>query len=70
MKTKVNSYGKTSHVWNTGHEGHLADALPQGDPPLAWSFSCDGEALPGLVERRDRKINVDTTAIRRQRAEP
>jgi hypothetical protein len=69
MKAKMNSYGKTWHVWNTGHEGHPADALPLGDPLLAWSFSRDGEALPGLVEKRDRKMDVDTAATRRQRAE-
>ena len=69
MKAKMNSYGKTWHVWNTGHEGHPADALPLGDPLLAWSFSRDGEALPGLVEKRDRKMDVDTVATRKQRAE-
>ena len=69
MKTKANSYGKTWDVWNTGHEGHPADALPLGDPLLAWSFSRDGEALPRLVEKRDRKMDADTAAIRRQRAE-
>lgn len=69
MKTKMNSYGKTWHVWDTGHEGHPADALPLGEPLLAWSFNRDGEALPGLVEKRDREMHVDTEATRRQRAE-
>lgn len=69
MKKKINSYGKTWHVWNTGHDGHPADALPLGDPLLAWSFSRDGEAIPGLVGKRDRKMGVDSAATREQRAE-
>ena len=54
MRTKMNSYGKTWHVWNTGHEGFAADQLPLGPAMLAWSFNRDGEALPSLVEKRDR----------------
>jgi len=69
MKQKMNSYGKTWHVWNTGHQGQPADKLPMGDPLLAWSFSRDGEALPGLVEERDRKMGVNTTETRKQRAD-
>lgn len=69
MKAKLNSYGKTWHVWNTGHEGHPADALPMGDPLLAWSFNRDGEAMPALVARRDRKLGLDTAAARRRRAD-
>jgi hypothetical protein len=69
MKAKLNSYGKTWHVWDTGHEGHPADALPMGDPLLAWSFNRDGEAMPALVAKRDRKLRLDTAATRRQRAD-
>jgi hypothetical protein len=36
MKSKVNSYGKTWHLWNTGAPGQTADALPLGPPMLAW----------------------------------
>ena len=36
---------------------------------LAWSFNRDGEALPGLVEQRDRRLGVDTAQKRRERAE-
>jgi hypothetical protein len=69
MKQKMNSYGKTWHVWNTGHQGHPADKLPMGDPLLAWSFSRDGEALPDLVEQRDRKMRINTAETRRQRVD-
>ena len=69
MKTKMNSYGKTWHVWSTGMAGHAGDKLPMGDPMLAWSFSRDGEALPGMVEKRDKTMGIDSERIRRDRAE-
>jgi hypothetical protein len=69
MKDKMNSYGKTWHVWNTGSPDLPADKLPLGEPMLAWSFSRDGEAKPGLVEGRDRRMGVDSKRKRGDRAE-
>lgn len=69
MKGKMNSYGKTWHVWNTGYEGKPGDALPLGEPMLGWSFNRDGEALPGLVEKRDREMKIDSAQKRRERAD-
>jgi hypothetical protein len=69
MKSKLNSYGKTWHFWNTGSAGKGGDALPLGEPMLAWSFNRDGEAQPGLVEQRDKRMGVDSAARRRERAE-
>lgn len=69
MRSKMNSYGKTWHVWNTGLPGQSGDRLPLGPPQLAWSFNRDGEARPGLVEQRDRRMNVDSAEKRRERAE-
>jgi hypothetical protein len=63
MRSKMNSYGKTWHVWMTGK----GDKLPLGEPMLAWSFSRDGEARPGLVEERDKRMGVDTQATRQKR---
>lgn len=63
MRGKMNSYGKTWHVWMTGH-GHK---LPTGKPMLAWSFNRDGEARPGLVEERDSKMNINSKEIRNKR---
>ncbi len=68
MKSKMNSYGKTWHLWNTGHRGQPNDALPFGPPMLAWSFNRDGEALPGLVEARDKAMGTDTQKTREERA--
>jgi hypothetical protein len=69
MKSKMNSYGKTWHVWNTGMFGMQSDKLPLGEPMLAWSFNRDGEAIPGLVEQRDRRFGVSSGDKRRGRAE-
>ncbi|SHG51965.1 Protein of unknown function [Massilia sp. CF038] len=69
MRAKMNSYGKTWHVWHTGHEGGAADQLPLGPAMLAWSFSRDGEAIPSMVEKHDRKLGISTDEKRRQRAD-
>ena len=68
LETKMNSYGKTWHVWNTGHFGlNDADRLPLGEPKLAWSFNRDGEALPGLIERMEKRVDVDVSKKRSSR---
>jgi hypothetical protein len=69
MRRKMNSYGKTWHVWNTGPSGRGGDALPLGPPQLAWSFSRDGEIDPQLVASRDRSLGIETAEKRRDRAE-
>jgi hypothetical protein len=69
MKQKVNSYGKTWHFWNTGMEGEAGDKLPLGEPMLAWSFNRDGEILPGMLEKRDKAMDVDTAQRRQDRAD-
>ncbi|MCW5980503.1 MAG: OBAP family protein [Bryobacteraceae bacterium] len=63
MKNKMNSYGKTWHVWGTDR----GEKLPFGEPMLAWSFNRDGEARPDLVERRDQAMSIDSKEIRRER---
>jgi Protein of unknown function (DUF1264) len=67
MRSKMNSYGKTWHTWNTGHLNQGGDTLPLGAPALAWSFNRFGEAAPGLVESRDERMGIDTEERRRQR---
>ncbi len=67
LARKINSYGKTWHVWMSGVRGREPDALPLGAPHLAWSFNRDGEAMPGLVEDRDSRMGLDSTSARRER---
>jgi hypothetical protein len=63
MRGKMNSYGKTWHVWATDH----GQKLPLGDPMLAWSFNKFGQANPGLVEEVHKNLGIDTEATRRNR---
>ena len=70
LAKKLNSYGKTWHIWDTGHVGHpAAHKMPIGKPLLAWSYNRDGEAPAGLVESRDKRMNVDTREKRKDREE-
>jgi hypothetical protein len=70
LAKKLNSYGKTWHVWDTGHLGHPASHdLPVGRPMLAWSYNRDGEAPAGLVKARDDRMKIDTSEKRRDRAD-
>ncbi len=67
LRTKMNSYGKTWHVWMVGMHGQEADALPVGPAHLAWSFNRDGEANPAMVRERDARMGLDSTEKREQR---
>lgn len=67
MRSKMNSYGKTWHTWNTGHGGMAGDELPLGEPKLAWSFNRVGEADPALIEARDSRMSIDTQERSRDR---
>lgn len=69
LEKKLNSYGKTWHVWDTGHAGHpAAHDLPVGEPLLAWSYNHDGEIPPSLIEGRDERMQISTAEKRRERA--
>jgi Protein of unknown function (DUF1264) len=67
MQSKMNSYGKTWHTWNTTHSAEGGRRLPLGEPALAWSFNRFGEAQPGLVESRDERMDISTEERRQQR---
>ncbi|MGZ5532048.1 MAG: OBAP family protein [Methylomonas sp.] len=69
MKGKMNSYGKTWHVWNSAPFGKTGDKIPLGEPSLEWSFNHNGETLPGLVEQRDQRLSVRTDELRSRRSE-
>ncbi|WP_437675565.1 OBAP family protein [Sorangium sp. So ce131] len=70
LKKKMNSYGKTWHIWDTGHAGHpAAHNLPVGPPLLAWSYNRDGEMPAELVEARDKRTGINTAEKRKERAD-
>jgi hypothetical protein len=62
---KMNSYGKTWHVWATDQ----GERLPTGEAMLAWSFNRDGEARPEMVEARDKRFGVSSAQKRKERSE-
>lgn len=69
MRGKMNSYGKTWHVWNSAPFERIGDRMPVGAAMLEWSFNRDGEALPGLSEERDRRMDTNTGETRANRAD-
>lgn len=69
LAKKINSYGKTWHVWDTGHHGHIGQKLPKGEPKLAWSPNRDGEVPAAMVEERDRRMKISTSEKRRDRSD-
>lgn len=69
LAKKMNSYGKTWHIWNTGAEGKPGDKLPLGEPMLAWSYNADGEIKPEMQKSLERRLGISLAEKRRQRAE-
>lgn len=69
MRGKMNSYGKTWQLWDTGAPGRAAAALPAGDPLLAWSLNRDGEADPALLDDYQRRQRIDPEKKRAERGE-
>ncbi|MDQ2701278.1 MAG: OBAP family protein [Pseudomonadota bacterium] len=67
MASKMNSYGKTWHTWQSRHGVDDGAAFPSGPALLAWSFNRDGEARPELVKARDERMDIDTAQRREQR---
>ena len=66
MKSKMNSYGKTWHTWDT-RPTESAPSIPLGKPRLAWSFNRLGEAQAELIEKRDQRMNINTEERRKGR---
>ncbi|GJL51582.1 MAG: hypothetical protein NPIRA01_28090 [Nitrospirales bacterium] len=50
MENKLNSYGKTFHLWKAGVYEKEDEKFPVGEPRLAWSFNHLDEAKDGLIE--------------------
>lgn len=69
MAEKLDSYGKTWHVWETENQGRPNLSLPFGPPHLAWSFNHDGEIAPGMIDRRDDRMQTNTKCKRQRRVD-
>lgn len=68
LEAKMNSYGKTWHLWNTGSEGKPGDKLPLGEPMLAWSYNADGEIKPAMEQSLEKRLGMSLAEKRKQRA--
>lgn len=68
MKSKMNSYGKTWHTWDTPSAltGH-GNNLPTGKPMLMWSINRYGELEDRFVKSRDARLGIDTNEISKSR---
>lgn len=64
LARKLNSYGKTFHLWSSDR-----DRLPLGAPQLAWSYNADGEMPPAMLARRDERMHIDSAGKRKRRAD-
>ena len=62
LRKKMNSYGKTWHVWMTSQ----GQKLPFGEAMLAWSFNRDGEIDPALQSSFEKR-HPPFTEKRRER---
>jgi hypothetical protein len=63
MEKLVSTYGKTIHTWHTDQDR----TLPLGSPMIMMGFTKDGQIHPQLVEERDKRLNINTAAIRKNR---
>ena len=58
MEQKLNSYGKTIHVWKAGVYGQEDEKFPLGEPRLAWSFNHLHEPQQGLLESVYESLDI------------
>lgn len=64
---KMNSYGKTFHMWMTGTVTGESEDFPMGPPMLAWSLNEEGQLAPELAEAY-QQMGFDIEAMQEQRA--
>jgi hypothetical protein len=63
MEKLIGTYGKTWHTWHTDAEKRL----PLGVPQLMMGFTADGQLDLGLVAARDKRLDIDSLAKRKDR---
>jgi hypothetical protein len=63
MEKIVGTYGKTWHTWHADQPA----ALPVGHPLLMMGFTADGQAKADMVDRRDRRFQIQSRDKRKER---
>lgn len=66
MEKLASTYGKTWHTWQAEQPNMT---LPLGHPELMMGFTADGQINPALVNDRDKRFNISTSAKRQDRAD-
>jgi len=64
FKDLVTTYGKTFHMWQIDR-----DDFPYGVPQLMMGFTQDGQLDQRLLDARDARLGVSTSARRKARTE-
>lgn len=62
MEKYCPTYGKTFHMWQVDK-----DPLPFGPPQLMMSLTSDGQVDRRLLEKRDKRLGVNTEEERKKR---
>ncbi|KQS30960.1 OBAP family protein [Dyadobacter sp. Leaf189] len=65
MEKLVSTYGKTIHTWHTDQEREL----PVGSPMIMMGFTKDGQLHKEMLSDRDKRFNVSTEEIKKNRAD-
>src|SRR5687768_2278778 len=65
MEKLVSTYGKTIHTWHTDQQR----TLPLGSPMIMMGFTKDGQLKTDLLSDRDKRFNISTVEIKKEREE-
>lgn len=64
---KMNSYGKTFHMWMTGTVTGESEDFPYGAPTLAWSLNKEGQLAAELKQAyQEMGYDIDANQQKRQ----
>lgn len=64
MEEIATTYGKTIYFWNVDR----GETLPLGAPTLMMAPTATGQIDQEMIDERDRRLGLDTDAIRRERS--
>lgn len=65
MEKLVSTYGKTIHTWHTDQQR----TLPIGSPMIMMGFTKDGQINSQLLADRDKRFNISTEEVKKERAD-
>jgi hypothetical protein len=64
IEALVTTWGKTWHTWPDP-----TTDLPLGAPRLMWSATKEGDIPEAMIKSRDKRWNIDTEQLKKERAE-